>query len=58
MSNIKIKYKENEYEYESGISLLEISKNFKNDFKEKIKNATIYTKILGSDHCPIGLEIE
>ena len=36
MSNIKIKYKENEYEYESGISLLEISKNFKNDFKENI----------------------
>ena len=29
-----------------------------NDIKEKIKNATIYTKILGSDHCPIGLEIE
>lgn len=29
-----------------------------NDFKEKIKDATIYTEILGSDHCPIGLEIE
>ena len=29
-----------------------------NDFKEKIKNATIYTEILGSDHCPVGLEIE
>ena len=29
-----------------------------NDFKEKIKNATIYTEILGSDHCPVGLEIK
>ena len=29
-----------------------------NDFKEKIKDAKIYTDILGSDHCPIGLEIE
>lgn len=29
-----------------------------NDIKEKIKNAIIYTDILGSDHCPIGLEIE
>ena len=29
-----------------------------NDFKEKIKNATIYTEILGSDHCPVVLEIE
>lgn len=28
-----------------------------NDFKEKIKDAIIYTDILGSDHCPIGLEI-
>lgn len=29
-----------------------------NDFKEKIKDATIYTEILGSDHCPVGLEIK
>ena len=29
-----------------------------NDFKEKIKDATIYTKVFGSDHCPVGLEIE
>lgn len=28
-----------------------------NDFRENIKDATIYTKILGSDHCPVGLEI-
>lgn len=26
-----------------------------NDLKEKLKNATIYTEVLGSDHCPIGL---
>ena len=28
-----------------------------NDFKEKIKDAIIYTDRLGSDHCPIVLEI-
>ena len=26
--------------------------------KDKIKDANIYTEILGSDHCPIGLEID
>ena len=29
-----------------------------NDFIENIKDATIYTEILGSDHCPVGLEIK
>ena len=29
-----------------------------NDFRENIKDATIYTEILGSDHCPVGLEIK
>lgn len=29
-----------------------------NDFKDKIKEATIYSDVLGSDHCPIGLEID
>ncbi len=29
-----------------------------NDIKEKIKEAEIYPEIIGSDHCPIGLEIE
>ena len=29
-----------------------------NDFRENIKEATIYTEILGSDHCPVGLEIK
>lgn len=28
-----------------------------NDLKEKLKNATIYTEVLGSDHCPIGLTL-
>ena len=27
------------------------------DIKDKIKEATIYSDIMGSDHCPIGLEI-
>ena len=26
--------------------------------KNKIKQANIYSEIMGSDHCPIGLEIE
>ncbi len=29
-----------------------------NDISEKIKEATIHTEILGSDHCPVGLLIE
>ena len=29
-----------------------------NDIKDKIKEATIYSEIMGSDHCPIGLEID
>ena len=28
-----------------------------NDIQSKIKEATIYPEIMGSDHCPIGLEI-
>lgn len=27
------------------------------DIKEKIENAEIYTDVLGSDHCPVGLDI-
>lgn len=27
------------------------------DMKDKIKEATIYPEIMGSDHCPIGLEL-
>ena len=29
-----------------------------NDLKGKIKDAMIYPDVLGSDHCPIGLEIK
>ena len=29
-----------------------------NDIKEEIEDAKIYADIIGSDHCPIGLEIE
>jgi exonuclease III len=25
---------------------------------EKVKEVTIYSNVLGSDHCPIGLEID
>lgn len=28
------------------------------DIKTKIKEATIYPEIMGSDHCPVGLDIE
>ncbi len=28
-----------------------------NDIREKIKEATIYPEIMGSDHCPVGLEV-
>lgn len=28
------------------------------ELKEKLVDATIYTEILGSDHCPVGLEID
>ena len=28
------------------------------DIENKIKEATIYPEIYGSDHCPVGLEIE
>ena len=28
-----------------------------NNIKEKIKEASIYSEVMGSDHCPVGLEI-
>ncbi len=28
------------------------------DIKDKIKEASIYSEVMGSDHCPVGLEIE
>ncbi len=27
------------------------------DIENKIKEATIYPEVMGSDHCPVGLEI-
>ena len=29
-----------------------------NDLKNKVKDAKIYPEIMGSDHCPVGLDIE
>ena len=29
-----------------------------NDVKEKIKDSIIYKEVLGSDHCPVGLDID
>ena len=28
------------------------------DIEKKIKEATIYPEVFGSDHCPVGLEIK
>ena len=28
------------------------------ELESKLKDAKIYDQILGSDHCPVGLEIE
>ena len=28
------------------------------DIEKNIKSAIIYPEVLGSDHCPVGLEIE
>ena len=28
------------------------------DIEKDIKDAVIYTEVFGSDHCPVGLEIE
>lgn len=28
------------------------------DLKDRIKDASIYTEIMGSDHCPVGIELE
>ena len=29
-----------------------------NDIKDKVKESYIYSEIMGSDHCPVGLDIE
>ena len=28
------------------------------DIKDKVKQAEIYPEIMGSDHCPVGIELE
>ena len=28
------------------------------DLKSKVKDAMIFDEVMGSDHCPVGLEIE
>lgn len=45
MARIKITYKNNEYEYDQGISLLEISKDFKQDYKKDIIVATVDNRL-------------
>ena len=41
MKNIKIRYNNEEYTYESGTSLLDISKDFKDNYKNDIITATV-----------------
>lgn len=49
MSMIKIKYKDQEYEYESGTSLLDISKRFGSNYKNDIIAASINNRIVSLD---------
>lgn len=45
MFTVKIKYKDNIFTYPKGITLLEVSKNFKDDYKNDIIIATIDNKL-------------
>lgn len=45
MASIKIRYKNEQYEYEKGTTLLDISKDFEKDFKGKIIVATINNRL-------------
>ena len=49
MSTIKIKHKDNEYEYESGVSLLDISKRFGSEYEDSIIAASIDNKLVSLD---------
>lgn len=49
MATVKIRYKEEQYEYEKGTSLLEIAKDFQKDFKEKIIVASINNRLVSLD---------
>lgn len=46
MASIKIKYKNEQYEYEKGTTLLDISKDFEKDFKGKIIVASINNRLV------------
>lgn len=45
MANVKITYKDNVYEYNAGTSLLDISKDFKNNYKKDIIVATVDNRL-------------
>ena len=49
MATIKIKYKNQEHTYEKGVTLLEISNEFKDDFKSDIIVATINNRLVSLD---------
>lgn len=49
MATVKIKYKDKQYDFEKGTSLLDISKEFQKDFKEKIIVATINNRLVNLD---------
>jgi len=49
MATVKIKYKDKQYDFEKGASLLDISKKFQKDFKEKIIVATINNRLVNLD---------
>ena len=52
MSIIKVKYKDKEYEYESGIKLEDIAKDFKDNYKYKIILGSINNKT-----CDLNTEV-
>lgn len=49
MANIKIRYKDEQYEYEKGTTLLDISKDFEKDFESKIIVAQVNNRLTGLD---------
>ncbi len=49
MDTIKIKYKDKQYEYEKGVCLLDVSKDFKSEYKDEIIVATLNNRLVGLD---------
>ncbi len=49
MANIKIKYNDKEYEYQRDITLLDVSKDFKDNYKKDIIVASIDNRIVSLD---------